>query len=234
MLRSPYSHYSKFIAKLNPDGNTLWAKTINETHYGFDYNQMDIDQEGNVYFGLAVKDTIYFGNDFIYPNTGYEDLIIAKYTSGGELDWVKSIASTQGTNRIAGIAVSADNSLYAGGLFNNSLDFEGTVLTSNNQHGFLAHLGEPSGINNYNKEQNNFLFEIYPNPGEGVFSVLKQDDCPESFEVIITDLTGREMGHYKIQFKKTIVLDLTTMPKGMYFIKLKSVNRSGCKKVLIY
>ncbi len=233
MLRSPYGNMSKFIAKFNTNGNTIWAKSIEEKHYGMDYNQMDIDQAGNVYFGMAVRDTIYFEDDFMYTNTGVEDIFVAKYTSEGELDWVKTMAGSFGINRISGVAVSSENTLFVGGLFNNSLDFQSTVLFSNNQHGFLAHLGGPAGITVYKKDSNSILFNVNPNPGDGHCTIQITDDLTGPFDIIITDLAGREVDYYKNQTQKTLDLDLTGIPKGMYIIKLRAANRSGSKKILI-
>ena len=34
MLRSPYNNFSYFIAKFDPNGNTIWANSITEHQYG--------------------------------------------------------------------------------------------------------------------------------------------------------------------------------------------------------
>jgi hypothetical protein len=142
MLRSPYHNFSKFIAKFDPDGNTIWANSITEHRYGFDYNQMDIDFEGSVYLGAQIRDTINFGDDFEYVNVGERDLFVAKYLTTGELEWVKIMESTHGNNWLSSVVVYDTTNVFIGGFFNNYISFGNDEKFSNNRHGFVAMIGE--------------------------------------------------------------------------------------------
>lgn len=50
------NHYNKFVAKFDTEGNTIWVNTISEHISSRDYNQFDIDKDGNVYscYGLGI------------------------------------------------------------------------------------------------------------------------------------------------------------------------------------
>ncbi|RLA91497.1 MAG: hypothetical protein DRG69_09970, partial [Deltaproteobacteria bacterium] len=110
-----YKRYNTFIAKIDSDGNTTWAKSISGRRWGYDYNQMDIDNEGNVYFGSQIRDTLIFGEYFTYINSGSSDLFVSKYTSDGELDWVKAMESETGTCYLNSVAVNDVNSVFVAG-----------------------------------------------------------------------------------------------------------------------
>ena len=123
MLRSPYNNFSYFIAKFDPNGNTIWANSITEHQNGLDYNQMDIDIEGSVYLGAQARDTIHFGDDFEYINVGEYDLFIAKYQTTGELDWVKIMETTTGYNWLSSVSVFDTTNVFIGGHFYNYISY---------------------------------------------------------------------------------------------------------------
>jgi hypothetical protein len=175
MLRSPYGMgLSYFIAKFDPDGNTIWANSITEHYYGFDYNQMDIDNNGSVYLGAQIRDTIHFGNDFEYVNVGNNDLFVAKYLTSGELDWVKIMESTTGYNWLSSIAVYDTDNVFLGGFFNNYISFGDIEKYSNSRHGFLAMIGE-----------DNSGFEVVFNLDLGFQFISSAVDPPEPDMLVV-------------------------------------------------
>lgn len=140
LLTSPHGPYGFFIAKFDTDGNTLWANSIDEKQWAFDYNTMDIDDAGSVYMGAQVKDTIWFGSDFVLEHSGSRDLFVVKYNTDGELGWVKTIGGNFATSNISSIAVTDSSRVYVGGDFNGYASFDGLELTSKISHGFITML----------------------------------------------------------------------------------------------
>ncbi len=141
MLTSIGYYFNKFITKIDNNGDVLWAKSIKETYHGFDYNQFDIDSEGSVYFGAQVVDTIYFGEDYMYIPKG-DDLFVAKYTTNGDLEWVKTMEGIDNAyNWISSVAVDKYHNVFVGGYFSDSLSLDNQLLTSPNRHGFVVKFG---------------------------------------------------------------------------------------------
>ena len=132
-LTSPYP-YNYFVAKFDTSGNTTWAKPIREHNYGLDYNQFDIDQQGNIYLGAQARDTIAFGSDFTYANRSIQDLFVASYSPQGTLNWVKTFP---GSAWMSGVAVSGSD-LYVGGYYSGEISFDNKALKYNQRHGFLS------------------------------------------------------------------------------------------------
>ena len=236
LLRSPYGLYglSYFIAKFDPDGNTLWANSINQHFYGFDYNQMDIDNSGNVYMGAQIRDTIHFGDYFIYIPAGNYDLFVAKYLTDGDLDWVKTMESTTGDCWLSSVAVYNEDNIYVGGRFYNYLNFNNSSLTSLNKHGFMALIGETTGINVFEKKLSDSMFDIFPNPAQDKANIMLNDSHCSTCEIFITDIKGNKIYEDRIQnSSKKIEINVSGFSKGIYLIKVCKGDQFEVKKLVI-
>jgi hypothetical protein len=74
-------------------------------------------------------------------------------------------------------------------------------------------------------------FSVYPNPNSGVFyaDITKIDD---SFTLEIYNQIGQRL-FKKINYKSQEKIDLTYLPKGIYFVQLKSDNSNTIQKIII-
>jgi hypothetical protein len=77
------------------------------------------------------------------------------------------------------------------------------------------------------EEQFNSL-RIYPNPTTGLFNISGLEG---DFEVIITNAQGQQIMSLELNGQTT--LDLTTQPKGVYFIRFTNENISKITKIVI-
>ena len=92
---------------------------------------------------------------------------------------------------------------------------------------FLVKLGTSiTGVENM-KSQTDML--IYPNPSSGTFSIEAKAD---SFSLVITDVAGRKVYQNLIKDELT-EMNLSHLPKGIYFVKLLSKNNSHTEKIVI-
>ena len=232
MLRSPYGFgYSYFIAKFDPDGNTMWANSINEHRWGFDNNQMDIDYQGSVYLGAQITDTIHFGNNFEYINVGEYDLFVAKYLTTGELDWVKIMEGNETSyNWISSVAVYDTSNVFVGGYLGNYLSIDDVELTSANKHGFVIMFGEDilSVKEVYNS--NNKEFYIYPNPSNGLVTFTSNFELNNKIEVL--NSAGQIVKTVPIT-SKFQQIDLRNLSKGLYLIKASNDKLFKIKKLIV-
>jgi len=99
-LTNPYASnqgYSFFLAKINTNGNVVWAKAVYESKYSFNYGDLlDLDKAGNIYVGGQFKDKISFeGNEFV--PSGLNDFFTIKVSNNGTFQWIKTIPSDVGT-----------------------------------------------------------------------------------------------------------------------------------------
>ncbi len=114
-----------FLAKYDAAGNYIWGKNMGGR--GGDYGRgVAVDGSGNVYVtGRFLSDTADFnpgGNGGAITNAGGYDGFLAKYDTGGNYIWAKSIG---GRRDDEGWAVTADGNgnLYVTGGFSATADF---------------------------------------------------------------------------------------------------------------
>ncbi len=120
-----------FIAKFNPEGSLLWAKSAGGTGHEEGYS-ITTDASGNAFVtGYFGSPSITFGNN-MFTNTasGYYDFYIVKYDPSGNVVWANSAG---GDYSEAGFGVKADangNVIVTGSFNSTSLSFGSTVLTN--------------------------------------------------------------------------------------------------------
>lgn len=218
LLENPLSYFNKFIAKIDSDGNALWAKQITppRRNYQYDYNQFDIDNEGNVYFGVQTEDTLYFGDDFQYIPASPNDLLVAKYDAAGDLDWVKTMqGSANSYTRIISVAVYNATNVFVSGYFENYLLIDNEELTSTIRHGFISMFGDE--ITGVNEIYNRAGVEIYPNPTKDKIAISTNVSLKNS-RINIYSVSGKLVKTAIINNQSEI--DVSNLQKGAYFTKI--------------
>ena len=87
-------------------------------------------------------------------------------------------------------------------------------------------------IKNLTKYNDNF--RIYPNPTSGKIYIEIKSDGKEQYHIDIFDLTGRVLKTNLIEengyFSKLI--DISNLPKGSYFLILKSAKRYSVTRLV--
>ena len=230
------NRWNKFVAKFDPDGNTIWATSISEEVPSRDYNQFDVDKNGNVFSGIRIAgDTTMFGDDFNYVKSGKYDLLVINYLDDGQLNWVRSILDSElGTTWISSIAVFDDETAYVCGWFTDYLDFGTSSYSVNNKTGFIGLLGELTGIPVYEHDADGVLFDLFPNPANKEVNISLTDESVDHADLQIVDIAGREIYSCLISRQSPeIAIDLTSLSAGVYFVKLKSGNNTGVKKLVV-
>ena len=132
-----------FLAKYDPNGNALWAKSTGGSYHDWAYS-VAMDNSGNIYLtGVFRSPTISFGSISLTnaDNTGNTtDLFIAKYDTNGDVLWARRDGGT-GYDWALSVSVDPTNKVLVSGSFNSSiLSFGSINLTNTSLYGdiFLA------------------------------------------------------------------------------------------------
>lgn len=125
---SPYVDF--FLAKYDPTGNVLWAKSAGGTNSEVGLS-VSTDNQGNVFVTGDFKspDITFDSTILTNASAGNYDAFIAKYDGNGNMLWAKGIA---GTDLERGWSVSADigGSAYVTGSFMSpAITFDSNTLT---------------------------------------------------------------------------------------------------------
>ena len=118
-----------FIAKYNPRGVCLWAKSAGGTD--IDHGRaVSIDKQGNLYVTGFFKDTATFDTTNLVSRGG-SDIFIAKYTQNGNIIWSKKAGGTNGGTEDGGFGICNDNAgnIYVTGVFSGTSTFDSFFLT---------------------------------------------------------------------------------------------------------
>ena len=127
-----------FIAKLDSNGNWLWAKKAGGsiTDYGY---SIAIDSLGNCYATGYFKGTAYFGNKTL-TSIGENDIFVAKLDSSGNWLWVKQAGGFNDDYSYS-IATDSPENSYVTGNFRGTASFGDISLPGSGENDiFLAKL----------------------------------------------------------------------------------------------
>ncbi len=114
-----------FLAKYDPAGKLVWAKTIGDFRYQSG-NALTLDVAGNIYvtgifFGITDFDP---GPGITHlTSAGNEDIFVCKYDQTGNFIWAKGFGGP--TNDFCNaIKLDATGNIYINGYFENTADFD--------------------------------------------------------------------------------------------------------------
>jgi hypothetical protein len=116
-----------FLAKYNSNGQLIWAQRAGGTGYDSG-NAISVDKNGSAYITGKFENFASFGTQVITSN-GFFDIFFAKYDTDGNLLWLKKAG---GVKEDVGLGIATDTlgNCYATGYFNETVDFEASILST--------------------------------------------------------------------------------------------------------
>jgi len=130
--------YDIFVAKLDANGNWLWATQAGGTWEDFGFS-LALDDNGNVYVTGRFFSTAFFGTHIINSN-GWIDIFVAKLDTNGNWLWVTQAGSSD-WDCGKGIKIDYLGDILVTGTFGSSATFGSFSLTnSGSQDIFVAKL----------------------------------------------------------------------------------------------
>ncbi|RFS17807.1 SBBP repeat-containing protein [Emticicia sp. C21] len=113
-----------FIAKYTNSGSFQWVKTGT----GGVYNKLALDNNNNIYITGTFMNTLTV-DGITKTSRGYNDLLLAKYDSNGNIKWVQTAGGNldDGGNHLA---IDANQNIYLTGYFSNTAYFNQLTKTS--------------------------------------------------------------------------------------------------------
>lgn len=228
-LNSPY-RANHFVASISPDGSTLWAKIIKISKWGFNYNEMDVDTEGNVYVGGDFAESIEFeaGEGLTINDRA---MYLAKYKADGSFAYAKTMEA-ESYNLMGGFAVVSPDKLYLNGTLNKAR-FDGSEFSASAYSGFLLKLEAalPNGIKEPLLLQT--VVNIYPNPTSEQLIIALSEPAIAPIKIVVYDTNGKKVRSFSLNTShKNITLPIQNLKKGMYLIQLSSGKGSTTKRFI--
>jgi hypothetical protein len=224
-----------FVSKLDAAGYYVWAKIF--TCIACDSKAVAVDAAQNVY-----SIGYFHGPGFLDldPDTGVymlltnsaPDMYVSKLDSSGNFAW----AFKTGGWDCLGQSIFTDvaGSVYVSGYFNGVSDFDPDSVNTyylfglGPQDGFIVKWDQSATGIIENIPADEYL--IYPNPARDNFTIRLGKILP-SVEITITNVIGRLV--MKKEYKNTNSLSMKLEgERGMYFIRVKSENKTAVLKLV--
>lgn len=118
-----------FIAKYDANGNFQWVRKAGSSKRD-EAKSIKCDAAGNLYICGMYRNGCQFGSQYLSAPNGYSNAFIAKYSSSGNLLWVKSGGGNY-DDAFWSLALDNTGKVYVGGEFNANANFGGiSIYTS--------------------------------------------------------------------------------------------------------
>ncbi len=114
-----------FVAKYTTDGDLIWARNDGGTAFD-EATGIAVDDLGDIYITGGFSGLVTFGAgeaaETMFQNAGLNEIFVAKYTTDGNLIWVKQAAGNRGEMG-RDIAVDDSGNVYVTGDFDDTVTF---------------------------------------------------------------------------------------------------------------
>ena len=214
-----------FVACYDASGTEQWAKSGGG-------NLIDrargITSDGtNTYISGQFGGTATFGT-YNLTAADSSDIFIAALNPSGDFIWATSVGGpadsleTLGYESGDGICAEAAGNVYATGALLNGGTFGSTTLTPYSRtDAFIAKISQTTGIHDLAKGS---ALHIYPNPGDGHFTIDLGASNKSHGAITIYNCIGQAVEYLELNSSSKISIDLSDKVKGIYFVELTENN----------
>ena len=232
--------YDIFVAKMDSNGNWLWAKQAGGTSSDRGYS-IAVDDNGNSYVTGYFEESATFGATTL-TSSGYEDIFVAKLNINGNWLWAKQAGGTSGDFGLS-IAVDANGNSYVTGNFAESATFGTTTLTSSGYGDiFVAKLGEVNSIDLPDIISFSGIRSIYPNPFNPLTTIDYEISMPADVKIEVYNNRGQLVRNFILGYKEQGSYKLTwegednngcLCSTGIYYIRMQAGKEIYIKKAVL-
>lgn len=218
--KTSVSNGSGFVAKYNSEGNLTMLKTI-DGGTRTRIHSLAINNKGTIALGGDFKGDVSFGDISLNTSSSNSNPFIAIIDSAGNWSNVKKIEKN-GYASIASIEATPNNDFQFVG-------FEAVIYTEgyNIESIFYGIAQSESLVTAIPDilENNNII--VYPNPATDFLNIQTKKDIEQ---IDVYSLSGRLL----LSEKDSRLIDVTTLPEGVYLLKMYLKNsESYMKRILV-
>ena len=218
--KTSLSNGSGFVAKYNSEGNLTMLKTI-DGGTRTRIHSLAINNNGTIAVGGDFKGDVSFGDISLNTSSSNSNPFIAIIDSAGNWSNVKKIEKN-GYASIASIEATPNNDFQFVG-------FEAVIYTEgyNIEYIFYGIAQSESLVTAIPDilENNNII--VYPNPATDFLNIQTKKDIDQ---IDVYSLSGRLL----LSEKDSRLIDVTTLPDGVYLLKMYLKNsESYMKRILV-
>lgn len=144
--------YTAAVVKLDKDGNFAWNMgcTPEQNNGTVTVRDLAVDAQGNVVVVGTFSGTVDCGTGPLSTLFGYDNVLVAKYSSAGVVQWVKKFGGVGADSEGHSVAVDSSGNVFLGGSFHGSINFSANAMfelkdLGTGGEGFVAKLNGSGG-----------------------------------------------------------------------------------------
>ncbi|MEI6412353.1 MAG: T9SS type A sorting domain-containing protein [Bacteroidota bacterium] len=229
-----------FIGKFDATGTPVWVTPIKMKRSANRSSELDLDENGNVYFALPIRDSVFIGNQvFVRKGSPSARNILFYRFNGttGALEWVKqTFGSSNAAITPTGISVHDAKSIFSAGIIFETVNFDNTKLsTQNGNSSFLNLLGEDVAVAVHTLSSTEKVLEIFPNPARNETNIwAKNASLSGIYEITIHNEQGDLVKSATVNdLSQAQRLSLNGLPAGLYFVTVSNDKTSETIRLVV-
>jgi|GEM_PF-5968116 len=233
----PKGERTLHLIKTDPSGNYVNHISFNAgTYMHFWLNDLKSDRHGNIYLCAKMDTTQIIGSDTLFYNSDplNQRISIMKFDAGMNYLWSQYMS---GYCNCGGSISVADSIIYFAMNHDGSVSLNGTGYTYTaptlTHTSFVAGLRNSELTTKTDEKVKETTFSVYPNPGTGLFTIEVNGEPSSGSQLQVFDMMGNCVQQSPATLEKTLLLNLESLPKGVYFVELKASRGIVVKKVVL-
>jgi uncharacterized protein (AIM24 family) len=218
-----------FVAKMNKNGDIIWAHQP-KTNYGRGRaNALALDAFGNVYLTGAYFYDIAFGNTVLEIPFAYkvlENVFVASYSQAGEPRWAYQLGGELNDEGLD-IWTTAEGICYVAGKYESSVQIGTTQMTSNGGSDmFVGKIVPPVKYLHvgYAEPRQPISLSLFPNPVMKSFVLILDATYEAHCSISISDIRGvtvkKVMEGDLSAGNQALQIDMEGQASGVYFLQI--------------
>ncbi len=144
--QNPY--VSTFMAKVAFGSGTSWSNTVSSAFGDLYGRDVSVTNDGHVYFTGNIYNNVTWMGSPLGQYGRYKNAYLARFTTGGTLDWVQQVGFTSSDEGLGVVADGLGNAYWTG-MFGSQADFDTIHVDCfpgvNSQDVFVAYTGPAGG-----------------------------------------------------------------------------------------
>ncbi|MCF8298475.1 MAG: T9SS type A sorting domain-containing protein [Saprospiraceae bacterium] len=236
MIYPPTEWALPHLIKIDSLGNLKWYITGTNGSPQLDFELTELKSvNNNIYAAGRIGGYCKISNMHIYSNSNYvRNSFILKLDSLGNGVWSIIDTTNHDRNETIGISVTNNEDIAVSGFFAESVLFGNHYLWNNGSFSsFVASISSKSvGLKESYAKARDFNIIVYPNPSKGIFKIITSG-INKDFQISVFNIEGQEIHKQFILNRENIEMDLSTYPKGVYFIRLWNNDFVKVEKIVL-
>lgn len=219
--------FDVYVAKHNHEGGLTWLRKGGG--YGMDKGfDIATNADGTSFVTGFFSNLAVFG-DYSLQSSGMSDVFIALYNWAGEVEWLKSAGGEyQDYGYGLSLGNSTDNSIFLCGDYQEEAAFDDIIIS--NWGSFDVFCAKLNYNGDFVNENNNNNLIISPNPSNGTFKVIINDNV-KTISVKIYDIKSALLMEKTFVPNHQSITIKTDLISGTYNLNIPELNIS--KKLII-